>query len=156
MSKTSSSTAIAGIIVTVVVVAAIASIGYYQFNFARPPPTGTATSAGLTCLPGSCVLVNITAGAGAGQSGAPGYGPDNITVVIGVNNTVQWTNQDIAVHSVTGSSFSSQSGGMNQGDNFVYQFTTPGTYPYHCVYHSWMSGTVIVKAGSASSTTSAA
>jgi plastocyanin len=157
MSKTSSNTAIAGIIVTVFIVAAVASIGYYQFNFAKPPDTNTSTTAGVSCIPKSCVLVNITAGAGAGPAGAPGYSPDVITVVIGVNNTVQWTNQDVAVHSVTAtnSTFSSAAGGMNSGDTYVYQFTSPGTFPYHCVYHAWMSGMVIVKAGNGTTTSAA-
>ncbi len=39
---------------------------------------------------------------GAGNpNGAPGYAPDNLTLVIGVNNTVTWTNNDSAHHTVT-------------------------------------------------------
>ena len=40
------------------------------------------------------VVVNIPVGAGVGASAAPGFAPENVTVVIGVNNTVMWTNND--------------------------------------------------------------
>ena len=67
-------------------------------------------------------------------------------MVIGVNNTVQWTNNDIAPHTVTAVDKSFDSGELNTGDTFTYTFTTPGTYQYGCSYHPWMKGTVIVKA----------
>jgi plastocyanin len=35
---------------------------------------------------------------------------------------------------------------MNKGDIFKVTLTIPGTYLYHCTYHSWMKGTIIVKA----------
>lgn len=75
------------------------------------------------------------------------YSPPGITVVIGVNNTVTWTNNDIAPHTVTADGGSFNSGNLNPGQSFTHVFTTPGTYAYHCEYHSWMHGTVIVKSG---------
>jgi len=155
LSAKSSNTAVAGIVISVIVIATVASVGYYQFNIAQPPDTATTTSAAAVCLPASCVLVNITSGASAGPQGAPGYSPDNITVVIGVNNTVQWTNQDAALHTVTGSGdFGSDPSGLSQGSTYVYQFTVPGVYPYKCIFHAWMHGSVTVVAGSTSTTSS--
>jgi plastocyanin len=66
-------------------------------------------------------------------------------VVLGVNNTVAWTNDDSAPHTVTADDGSFSSGNLNPGDSYTYTFTTPGTYAYHCNYHSWMKGTIIVK-----------
>lgn len=83
------------------------------------------------------------------NTASPGYSPATITVVIGTNNTVTWTNNDIAVHTVTANDKSFDSGDIAPGASFSFTFTTPGTYPYHCIYHSWMSGTVIVKAAEA-------
>jgi len=89
----------------------------------------------------NAVHVSIIPGAG---SFATGYDPDNITVVIGVNNTVIWTNNDNEAHTVTASDGSFDSGNMNAGASFAYTFTTPGTYTYICTYHPWMHGYVTV------------
>jgi plastocyanin len=110
--------------------------------------TTTSTSAG----PGSSVAVSIPSGAG-NPANPPGYAPDTITVVVGVNASVTWSNDDTVPHTVTSTSVPSgavsfDSGNMNAGDTYTYNFTTPGTYQYHCSYHSWMTGTVTVVAGS--------
>ena len=162
-----------GVVVTVLIVAAISSIGYYQVEVAPSfkTTTTTATSTTQTCTPATCVNVTIISGA----SGPPscynscptdylyGYLPLNTTVVLGVNATVTWTNADVSTHTVTSvtvptgaSTF--DSGLMNTGQEFTVTFTTPGTYLYHCTIHSWMYGEVIVEpaSGSQNSTTSTA
>jgi plastocyanin len=99
----------------------------------------------------SVVPISITNGASS-RSDAPGYSPDIVTLVIGVNNTVTWTNDDSAAHTLTSSSAPSgasfNSGNMNIGATCTHTFTVPGTYRYFCKYHSWMTGTIVVKAGS--------
>ena len=97
------------------------------------------------------VKVSLPSGANT-QGGAPGYAPDVITLVIGVNNSVTWTNDDSAPHTVTSSSVptgasSFDSANMAAGATYTYIFTVPGTYQYHCNYHSWMVGTVKVIKG---------
>jgi len=85
------------------------------------------------------------------------YSPAVVTVVIGVNNTVVWKNNDNVVHTVTGVNASAfNSGDIQPGATFSYTFNAPGVYPYHCLIHATMSGAVIVKAAveSTSSTTS--
>src|SRR5690349_573845 len=62
-----------------------------------PTSTTTSTSPGPT----ASVAVSIPNGAGTGPSAAPGYAPDSIKVVMGTNNTVVWTNNDSAHHTVT-------------------------------------------------------
>jgi hypothetical protein len=81
-----------------------------------------------------------------------------------VNNTVTWTNYDPAQHTVTSSSVpagaaSFDSGTLaaatiavmnpKSGGTFTETFTVPGTYQFHCNFHSWMTGTVVVKAATA-------
>ncbi len=93
--------------------------------------------------------VSILLGAGGNRSSS-GYAPDRVAVVIGVNNTVEWTNNDTATHTVTSTSVPSgassfDSGFVAQGGSFTYTFTTPGVYEYHCLIHPWMTGTVVVK-----------
>jgi len=89
--------------------------------------------------------VIVTLPAGVGSSNSLNYSPASITVVIGVNNTVTWVNKDQAIHTVTATDNSFSSGNILPGATFTYTFTTPGTFTYSCIYHSWMRGTVVVK-----------
>ncbi|MDE1854040.1 MAG: cupredoxin domain-containing protein [Thaumarchaeota archaeon] len=96
------------------------------------------------------VLVVMPSGAGVPPNGSPptyGYVPGVITLVIGVNNTVKWVNNDTVTHTVSvysGSFF--DSGDMKPGSTFTFTFTQPGTVLYSCIYHGFMQGKVIVKA----------
>lgn len=83
---------------------------------------------------------------GAAYPNSTGYAPGTITVMIGVNNTVTWTNDDTAPHTVTATDHSFDSGNLNPGDSWSYTVTKPGTYTYICTYHPWMKGTIIVVA----------
>jgi len=81
------------------------------------------------------------------DTSSKGYSPDVIHVVIGVNNTVKWVNNDNSIHTVTsGTAGLFDSGNLNAGQSWTFTFKTPGTYQYHCIYHGWMTGTVIVTA----------
>jgi len=81
-----------------------------------------------------------------------GFSQRNITVIIGVNNTLVWTNQDTVAHTVvsTGvpqgaSTFASAV--LQKGDTFIQTFTISGVYNYECSIHpATMKGTVVVKA----------
>lgn len=79
------------------------------------------------------------------------FQPSTITVVIGVNNTVVWTNKDTTAHTVVNATapvaFGSATSLIAAGQPFSYTFTVPGTYNYFCNLHPTnMKGTVIVKA----------
>ncbi len=104
-------------------------------------PTNTTT---LTANNTSPVTANVTILPRAAYPNSTGYSPSTITVVIGVNNTVRWVNNDTAPHTVTATDHSFDSGNLNPGDTWTYTFTKPGTYTYVCTYHPWMKGTVIV------------
>ena len=157
MRKGVSTTAGAGIIVAVVIVAAIASIGYFQVaaaptvdcpggftsTAAQPCVYTTSSATGPACGKTNCVNVTMPSGASTG----PGYSPDSITVYIGINATVVWTNDDNAFHTVTSDAGKFDSGTIQVGGVFTWNFTSlgPGTYPYHCNFHAPMHGTVVVK-----------
>ena len=93
------------------------------------------------------VSVSIVPGAGTNTS-SKGFYPSTITVVLGVNNTVVWTNNDTSPHTVTADDGSFTSGNLAPGQTYSYTFGSAGTYHYHCTYHPWMVATVIVKSGS--------
>ena len=84
---------------------------------------------------------------GSADSVSISFSPLQVTVVIGVNNTVTWVNNDNAAHTVTAKDGSFSSGNMGAGASYTNTFTTPGTYTYYCAYHEWMVATVVVKAG---------
>ena len=127
-----------------------------------------ASSQSVTCPSSACVAVKIISGASTppsgytkGQTTTYGYSPDTVTVVIGKNNTVFWTNDDASAHTVTSdtgapASFDSGTSGplTTQGGTYQFTFTVPGTYHYHCSFHSWMQGTVVVLAASTTTTSS--
>jgi len=149
-----------GAVVAILIVGAVATLGYYQFFVANTTSSTTTTSSTplVTCPSAACVNVTIFSGASsapsgytAGQKTTFGYTPDVVTVVIGTNNTVYWTNNDAAPHTVTSDTaglFDSGNSGplTSQGGTYQFTFTTPGTYAYHCSFHPWMQGTVVVKA----------
>jgi plastocyanin len=100
----------------------------------------------------SVTVVSMPKDAGLAAS-APGYSPATITVVIGINNTVTWTNNDTVAHTVTpsnepaGNPWTVGSGNMDPKAAYSFAFTVPGTYTYGCAYHSTMAGTIVVKPG---------
>ncbi len=74
------------------------------------------------------------------------YSPRSISVNLG--ETVSWTNQDDADHTVT----SKISGIFNSGifgtsQSFSHQFSEDGTFEYFCQLHPWMVGTVVAGKG---------
>ena len=127
--------------------AAVGMIGYLAV-LPNAAYTGKSTVAGQ---PGSSsaktAVVSMLAGSGTNASTPDAYSPDPITVVVGVNNTVSWANNDSSPHTITADDGSFGSGNIAPGSSFTYTFTTAGTYKYHCLYHPWMVGTVIVKSG---------
>ena len=112
-----------------------------EFIFRLQPSLATGAAA-----PGS-VLMPVGVGSNQGLN----YSPVTITVIIGQNNTVSFVNKDNVVHTVTADDGSFDSGNMAAGATWTNTFTTPGTFTYHCIYHSWMKGTVIVLAAGSSS-----
>ncbi len=126
------------------------NIGMFGFlvvlpNLAYGGATRSATSTKVA--PQSPKLSQVTILKGTAiDPNSPGYLPKTITVVVGVNNTVVWTNDDSVFHTVTATDGSFNSGTIFSGQTWSHTFTQPGTYSYYfCQYHPWMKGTVIVK-----------
>lgn len=73
------------------------------------------------------------------------YNPETVTIRAG--DSVAWTNQDNAPHTSTGvgaAKAALDSGAIIYGQTFTQEFATAGTFPYFCVYHPNMLGTVVV------------
>jgi len=83
---------------------------------------------------------------GAGENLHLGFEPPKITIVIGVNNTVVWKNEDSDWHTAHSNIPEFNSGLIQPGASFTHTFLRAGVYPYHCDPHPWMTGVVTVKA----------
>lgn len=107
----------------------------------------TAVTSSTTSLSSNSSNPQIVIEPGSGTNATSiYYSPANLVVVIGVNNTVTWVNNDDVPHTATADNGSFNSGSLNPDQSYTYTFTTPGTFTYHCNYHPWMRGTIVVKA----------
>ena len=70
-----------------------------------------------------------------------GYSPDSL--MVNINSSVAWVNDDNATHTVSSDKF--DSGDIPPGGTFQFAFDNTGTYRYFCKYHSEKG--VIVVAG---------
>jgi plastocyanin len=72
------------------------------------------------------------------------YDPQEIQVAPGTK--VTWTNKDTAPHNVQDLSDLNLpiSRDLAQGESFSITYEKPGSYPYVCGLHTWMTGTVKV------------
>ncbi len=66
------------------------------------------------------------------------------TVNIKVGDTITWQNKDSAAHTATANDGSFDTSLVNAGASSSRTFNTAGSYPYICILHPWMKGTVIV------------
>jgi plastocyanin len=152
-----------GVVVAILIVGAVAVLGYYQVAVASKQTSATSTGPTVTCPSAQCVNVTIPSGAGTPPTGYSqgakttyGFTPDGITLVIGKNNTIYWTNADAAIHTATsdqGSPDVFDTGNINAAGSAQVTLTKPGVYTYHCTYHAWMQGKITVLAAPASAST---
>jgi nitrite reductase (NO-forming) len=125
--------------------ASIGAVGIFKVGAVGQTSTTGTTSSTTTTTPAGSVSVAISSGSALNTT-SNYFSPPTITVVIGVNSTVIWTNDDSAEHTVAATNNIFKSGIIEPGQSFTYTFTIPGTYSYYCTIHPWMKGTVIVKA----------
>jgi plastocyanin len=66
------------------------------------------------------------------------------TLHLKVGQSVIFKNVSDAAHTVTSDNGAFDSGNIAQGASWRFTATKAGTFPYHCIYHSLMRGTIIV------------
>ena len=114
-------------------------------------------SIGLFAVPGAFADVTVTNAPGSSTPGCETTDSCFIpsTVTIGVGETVTFDNTDNAAHTATGGTPSDGPSGafdsslIMAGGSYSVTLDDAGTYPYMCMVHPWMQGTIIV-GGSAS------
>ena len=105
------------------------------------------------------VIVIIPEGSSLPTSEHNNFEPAVIKVIIGINNTVRWVNQDSTFSSIRADEDASDPQFwrathldeisnvnllLSPGDTFEFTFTKPGEYGYHSEPHPHKHGTVIV------------
>jgi plastocyanin len=85
---------------------------------------------------------------GSSEPGNPGYGPD--VAIVPQGHTVEWTNADSIVHTVTstegfGEIFDSSL--IDVDGSFMLDTTDleAGEYEYLCTLHAWMTATLVIE-----------
>lgn len=68
--------------------------------------------------------------------------PQVDTAVAG--DTVRWTNNGSFPHTSTSDSSGWNSGTLNSGQSFSFEFLSTGSYPYHCAIHTSMTGIIVI------------
>ena len=116
------------------------------FGRRQPAPPAAATpSPAAPAAPGDTSAAARTGPTVKASMKSIAFQPSRIEITAGT--TVEWTNNDAVVHTVTAIDRSFDSGNIAPGATWRYTFTKPGTYPIFCVVHPFMKGVVIVKEG---------
>jgi plastocyanin len=72
------------------------------------------------------------------------FQPAKLTVTAGTR--VTFTNHDNTAHTATADNGAFGTGTINPGTSRTVTLRRPGRYPYHCVFHAFMTGTITVLA----------
>lgn len=71
------------------------------------------------------------------------FAPADVNVKVG--DTVVWTNEDTASHTVESADGILKSDELSKGDSYSYKFTKAGKYDYICGIHPSMKGSITVQ-----------
>ncbi len=126
-----------------IIIAVILVIGIIGFNALKP-----ATKEIPNTITSPTNLAN-NPGASLGEEkniDIKGFSFSPQTRNIKKGDTITWTNQDSAPHTVTSISGTElKSDTLNKGDTYSHTFNTAGTFEYRCNFHTSMKGTIIVE-----------
>jgi amicyanin len=116
-----------------------------------------AAAAVLAIGASGCGGGDNTGGGGGSKAAAPRSVHVNIAsfkfvadpVHVAKGGTVTWTNRDTAPHTATAENEAKRSqfntDTLRKGEAKAVTFKTPGSYKYVCLFHPFMTGTVIVE-----------
>jgi plastocyanin len=129
--------------VIILLLAAFAGVAYY---LGTPPPTPSAATPSVCPVESAEVVIPQ----GIGTNPAIHFQPPVLTLIVGVNNTAVWDDQDTtSVHNVISVSGPEQwtFEGMTGGNSYCVTIATPGKYTYSIYLPYQEVGTIIVKTG---------
>ena len=127
-------------VVSAVLLFAVAC-GDYSTSSTSPSPSPSPTPS-ATPPPGA-PSSSITIPMGAEFLGNRAFTPADLNIAAGT--AVTWVNSDATSHTTTSNAAGWDSGIVAPGGRFSFVFQNTGTFPYHCVIHPGMVGTVVVR-----------
>lgn len=129
----------------------LSALGTYEYRDDRNPDNsafwGTivvAVAPTATPSPGATTPPVTPPTTGDVNMAGSAFTPAIITIAQG--GTVTWRNNDDRPHTVTATAGQFDSGTLSVGQTYQRAFPTAGTFSYLCVFHSNMTGTVVVVA----------
>ena len=141
-----------GISIVVFVLAVGVSIGYYQYYYI-PEVNAKPVLPEEVLHPPETFYIEIVEGS-ANDNNGRFFVPRDARTTIEIDNRVVWINNDTTHHSVTSDDYVDRINGkfdsletigmVGPGEEYEFTFTAVGKYPYYCVPHPWMTGTVEV------------
>ncbi|MDI6856941.1 MAG: cupredoxin family copper-binding protein [Dehalococcoidia bacterium] len=151
MSKRTRILALAGLSALALAALAFAACGGDGEEEATPSPARTLPA--TTPPPEATAPTTPTTAVTPGETEAPesasvtirDFEFDPAAVTIRAGGTVTWTNEGPSVHTATADDGAFDSGNLSRGDSFSQTFDEPGTYPYHCTPHPFMTAEVVVE-----------
>jgi len=105
--------------------------------------SSTPTTPTTPTPPGGASTVTVSMPRGATSLTTTAYVPNPVTISVG--STVTWVNNDVDPHTSTSTSNVWSSPTMAPGATFSFTFQSRGSFPYVCVIHPNMVGTVTVQ-----------
>ena len=120
-----------GLLVIIIVILAVGIVVFSGINPLNPQQS-------------SIMPVIVVIQKGASLNVRLGFSPAFVKVVIGVNNTIIWRNEDTDDHTAHSNIPEFDSKIIPPGASFTHTFQRSGSYPYHCDPHPWMTGLVTV------------
>ena len=137
---------ILAIVVVVIVVTATAGYIYIgSLSAAKPMVTVIRIPPGSSTKPTGFSVQDFQANFVNGTYAFP----INVAVTIGVNNTIEWVNDDTVGHTATAlvaptGALKFNSGLISEGKSFSVTLIVPGVYKYTCAWHNWLAGKITV------------
>ncbi|HSD57447.1 MAG TPA: cupredoxin family copper-binding protein [Methanotrichaceae archaeon] len=110
---------------------------------------GKQRSIGIFLLLSMLLSVLATCAQAVDMVDIEGFAFQPATLTVPPGTTVKWTNQDNAPHTVTSIDGKFDSGSLNKGQEFSFNFTEPGVYDYYCKIHPSMRGQIEVTSAKA-------
>ncbi len=110
----------------------------------QPDAAATVSSASSPPVATPLTIVHIKI---VTQGSMYAFDPASLTIKVGTQ--VIWSNDSNAPHTVssdTGVFNTPNPLGINPGQTYAFTFTKPGTYPYYCNIHTYMTGKIVVTA----------
>lgn len=100
---------------------------------------------GIGTAYGNEVIFTTNTPLAANEVSIQGMAFNPLTLTVTKNTTVKWTNNDALSHTVTSDTGAFNSGTLSPTGTFSFQFTSTGTFSYHCSFHPDMTATIIVQ-----------